>query len=74
MSMCHTVHSHKDYILCLLCASLWLRLGKCVKNDWKAPIYTFFKLLPMIGYVDGRHVHMVECMAKPAKEGVGIPD
>ena len=39
------------------------RLGK----DWISPIYVFFNRVPRIEHIDGRRVHVFECMASHCK-------
>ena len=34
-----------------------------LSKDWTSPIYVFFRTLPRIEYVDGRHAHIFECAA-----------
>ena len=36
-------------------------------RDWSAPVYAFFKQIPMIGYIEGRRVHSFTCNAKMCK-------
>jgi hypothetical protein len=36
--------------------------------DWNTLIYTFSKLLPIVGYKGSHCVHMLECLAKSCKE------
>jgi hypothetical protein len=36
--------------------------------DWIAPIYAFFKPMPLIEYVDGRRCHAFQCLAKHCKQ------
>jgi hypothetical protein len=36
-------------------------------KDWTAPIYAFFKPIPIIEYVDNRRAHIFTCNAKTCK-------
>jgi hypothetical protein len=36
-------------------------------KDWTAPIYAFFKPIPIIEYVDNRRAHVFTCNAKTCK-------
>ena len=36
---------------------------KWLSKKWTSPIYVFFKLMPSIVYIKGRHVHVFECAA-----------
>jgi hypothetical protein len=38
-----------------------------LQKDWTAPIYAFFKPTPTIECIDGRRVHVFECIAETCK-------
>jgi hypothetical protein len=40
------------------------QLADRLSKDWDAPIYAFFKPMPVIEYIDRRKAHVFECAAQ----------
>jgi len=45
----------------------YLLYAEWLSRKWTSPVYVFFRPIPCIEYIDGRHVHVFKCSAKHCK-------